>query len=371
MSRHSADGHFLGRWAMAVWLGGLLAAPVPVPALDEPPKGIDQSVFKGFHQLTALMDRPDWDNEHAVIERSIDNLWRRNRWTDEPDRFARDLVCEIAAVPPWEPMKRLNLFSDRVAERYGVSGEQAVRLKAVFMRETGRFLMRNGPLMLKQARDYMKTRAAGEPFTAERVAEWSREGQPLLADLQEIVERVSKELEPMLEPAGRRFLRQDLKSLEKRRRYVDKMYPRWAQGKWQPADWGLQNNPMYDRNLSVEQTSPTRLAAQPLNPSRRDRPTKIPPCVSHDASTWFACVLELQKRYKLDSGQKNTSESIHAELYTRAQAYIEVHAETLDQVPQSERASHEAYEPIRTLFHELLSRLDAIPTSSQRERAKE
>jgi hypothetical protein len=93
---------------------------------------------------------------------------------------------------------------------------------------------------------------------------------------------------------------------------------------------------------------------------------KIPKCVAYDPATWYACVLQLQERFKLDPGQVTTAESLHAELFERAKAYVDKHADTLKQVPPGERDTHAAYEPIRTLFDELNSRLDAIPTTSQR-----
>ncbi len=67
----------------------------------------------------------------------------------------------------------------------------------------------------------------------------------------------------------------------------------------------------------------------------------------------------------------STAESIHAELLDRAERYAEAHADTLEAIPAPERATHEAYEPIRSLFGELQSRLDSVPTTSQRDNGEQ
>ena len=63
----------------------------------------------------------------------------------------------------------------------------------------------------------------------------------------------------------------------------------------------------------------------------------------------------------------STAESIHTEVSTLANHYINAHTDMLKTISLVERMTHEAYEPVRSLFGEFRSRLDAIPTSRQRE----
>jgi hypothetical protein len=79
----------------------------------------------------------------------------------------------------------------------------------------------------------------------------------------------------------------------------------------------------------------------------------------------------MEQRYQLDGGQMSTAESIHAELFDRGEQYIESHSEELSQVPQRDRLAHNAFGPVRELFAELVARLEAIPTSSQRQQVDE
>ncbi len=80
--------------------------------------------------------------------------------------------------------------------------------------------------------------------------------------------------------------------------------------------------------------------------------------------------MDFKRRYGLDAGQITAARSIHAELFERATAYAESRAEELRPVPPAERASHELYEPIRGFFFELQTRLEVIPTSSQRDQGE-
>ena len=49
------------------------------------------------------------------------------------------------------------------------------------------------------------------------------------------------------------------------------------------------------------------------------------------------------------------------------EAHINAHTDMLKTISLVERMTHEAFEPVRSLFREFRSRLDAIPTSRQRE----
>ena len=352
----------------------LSVGPASVYAFNEPSDGPDPPVLEGFRRLTKQMHRLDWGKERPFIERAIQNVWESSGWTDESDRFARDLACEVASIPPWEPLKRLNLFNERITGRYGLSKEEAGRFQSAVMREAGGLLMRHTGVILEQAREGMQARVHGEPFTAEQIARWTKRSQPLITEMRKSVDRLVAEVEPMVEPGKRKLLEGDLKSFKKRKRHMDKLRVRWAGGQWEPEDWGLQNDPVQTAASPVGRSeAASRVRGRAAVPPERQqpKPTKIPHWVAYKPSTWFAYVLDCQKRFNLDSGQMSTAESIHAELLDRAKCYAEAHADTLKAIPARERAAHEAYEPIRSLFGELQSRLDAIPTTSQRDRGEQ
>ena len=174
----------------------------------------------------------------------------------------------------------------------------------------------------------------------------------------------------MLEPSKKRTLERDLQSFEKRRRFTNQMTARWSKGDWRPEDWGLQDDPAYAKVRAHSGGAIERGIGQSPSAPTGSGSNVVSRWVEHDPGTWFAYVLEMKKRYDLDAGQMNTAQSIHSELVDRANRHIEARAEELDGVPVRQRAEHEAYEPIRQLFYELQDRLEAVPTTTQRERGK-
>ncbi len=334
-----------------------------------PPPVSDPRVFEAFDQLA---DHTDWDAEYPNIVRAIDNIWQRNGWNDESDIFARDLARELTAIPPWEPIKRLNVFGDRVAERYGLAEGQAQRFKSTVIRETANVLARNAGVMIRQVTEGMQARANGEPFTAEQVARWSKAADPALADLHERIDRLREELAVMVPPERQTVLERDVASYRKRRAVMDEMGKRWAAGNWRPDDWGMQNDP-----IQTGQHSAARLGAgvrhvgEAPQAGRLTPPTPLPKWLSYEPTTWLSYVVEFRRKYGLEKGQVTTADSIHSELLARATNYVEDHAVALQAVPAEQRVEHEAYKPIVDLFGQLKERLDAIPTTAQRQRAEQ
>ncbi|MCH7839456.1 MAG: hypothetical protein IID38_04375, partial [Planctomycetes bacterium] len=166
-----------------------------------------------------------------------------------------------------------------------------------------------------------------------------------------------------------KLLQRDHASYEKRRRTIDEAMGEWAKGKWEPAQWGLEDDPIQTgKRESQKPDDPSRRNLQVRGRKPKDRAkVVIPKWVDYDPTTWFAYVLEVEKRYRLDAGQMGTAESIHAELLERASAYQTSHAAELAAVAPAQRAKAEAYERVRDIFRELQARLDAIPTTSQRD----
>ncbi len=346
-----------------------LADDLEVADREEEITASPEAMLADFTGLAEPLAGFDWDEEAKRIRHAAESLWKRNGWTEEADRFACELACELAAIPPWDVAGRLNRLTTRITERYGLSQEAAAQLQISLMREAGWFLMRHGRVILENGRESLTARAKGEPFTSEQVARWAKEGEPLLADMLASADRLGGEIIHKLDPEHKQLFDQDAESLRKRTRFVDAMRTQWAEGKWQPTHWGLESDPIQNRALPPSGVElPAAIPIQTVLPqSPEPAPDLIlPKWVSHDPATWFAYVLEFEERFDLDPGQKSTAESIHAELLARAGDYSEIHREELRRIPVQERPTHVGYEPIRAMFTELQARLDALPTSSQR-----
>jgi hypothetical protein len=339
-------------------------------APDTPPGGPEAAFAENFGSMFKPVAGLNWDEEAPRLRVAAEQLWRRNGWTDESDVYARNLACEISDIPPWDVVGRLRLLTTRVSERYGLTAEQSQRLTGSLLRETGGFFLRNSRVLLEHGNEGLETRARGRPYTREQVQRWAKAAEPLLADFEAMADRLAKEIEPGLAPDKKEVFARDWSSFEKRTKYIDDMRVRWVEGKWTPADWGIEKDPIQNGELAQLPDPPSVEGLQAQQPQTVAIEPAAPPLptnwLPHDPTTWIAYVMHVEKRFGLDAGQKSTSASIHAELTTRATHYIQTHRDELHAIARPDRAAHAAYEPVRTLFTELQERLDALPTTTQR-----
>jgi hypothetical protein len=345
-------------------LGALfVSAPGTSSAFGQEDRREEKAVLEGFRALEHQVGGLDWEREFPHIERALQTIWAQNGWSDESDRYAYEVTREVAAIPPWEFAKRLDVLTKRIGERYLLSERDAARFKGHILREVGGLMMRNAGAVFSSAQEALSARARGEPYTPEQIARWMKSMEPMQADADRAAERLTRQLESMVGDEGRRTLERDLKSYEKRMKRYDEMAARWAEGDWRPSDWGMQNDPI-QRKASIRDRNDR---AGPAGPPRHTARTRW---AAHDPSTWDAYVVYFKRRFKLDGGQSTTAESIHSELASRARDYIKAHEERLKAIPHRLRPEHADYEPVRALFRELQERLDALPTSAQRAQSK-
>ena len=277
---------------------------------------------------------------------------------------------EVSAIPPWEFARRLDFVTKEIAVRYCLPEEQAVRLKEVITLEAAGLMGRHAGALLEIAGDALGTRARGEPFTPEQVARWVERSGPLRADMDRATERLALQFEGMLTEGGRHLLEADLAAYRKRAKDLERASLQWAQGEWTPRSWGLHRHP--DFAEAYREAVPERggiHVPQAETAIAPDPPPDDTTWRSYEPATWYAYVRESQRRFGLNPGQMTTAESIHDELVERATVYLARRREELGAVANRERATHEGYAPVRSLFGELQARLDALPTTSQRDRA--
>ncbi len=386
------------RRSMAVQVACVLSFTLPARGqVQEPPQDSAEAAFAArFGGMFQPMAGFDWDEEAERVRVAAEQLWQRNGWTDESDVFAREVAVEVTRIPPWDVAARLNLLKTRVAERYGLDEARSAQLQRSIIREAAGFLLRNSPALLEHGNEALRARAEGRPYTAEQVQRWAKALDPLMNDARASVDRLAREIEPGLSPDKKELFRRDMESFEKRAGYVDRMKTRWAEGKWTPEDWGMEKDPIQTGALRPASPASAASGSSPsggppaivptIPPGRSDpmTPTELtitpePPgsgatlptrWIAHDPKTWIAYVLHVEKRFAFDAGQKTTAASIHAELYDRATDYLSAHRAELSAVPHAQRAQDPRYAPVVALFEELQRRLEALPTTRQRDGAE-
>lgn len=329
----------------------LLTAGFGVVVLGEPPNGIGVARLRAHGRLERLMNQEEWATEYQLLQRAINNVWEQNGWTSEADRFAQRVARRVAEIPPWRPVDRVRVVTRQVEKRYALSGEEAVRFRSLAVEEGIDFLTLHSATILGQTSDWMIMRTEGKALDREVVARWAQRGGAMVADLGTWAERLTDVLAPLVRPDKREMLERDLRSFRKRQRHLEFMRMRWAQGEWEQEDWGLQNDPIQ-------------------NPGAADRSAGGQRWMPHRPTTWAAYMSHIQAVYRLNPGQVDSTKSIHDELFRRAQRYTDAYGHVLHAVPPRQRAQHEAFGPIRSMFEELEARLEAIPTQSQRRRGQ-
>lgn len=371
------DPSFFNRTPLLPVLAFSLATPFAFGAT--PQTNGANSAEAMFETFSRPIPGVDWEEMSPHFVQMLDRVFERNGWTDESDQYAKKVALRIAELPPWDLPGRFGALSDEVTARYGLTPQQTTMFQRAVMRESAAMLIKHGPAMWEQAQEALQGRAEGKPYNAEQIARWAKMGRPLFDEMESSIERVAAELEESLPEDKKSVLQKDMAGFHKRQKVVEAMNERWARGLWEPDEWGLEDDPIQTAAARTESPQPdpeplaTTQAARPTAPLVAPAVTAAPipdHWIEHDPTTWIAFVLEIRKNFRLDAGQMDTAWSIHAELVERAGRYAKLRTAQLAEIPSAQRPTHEAYKPIRDLFAELRDRLEALPTSTQREASR-
>ncbi len=322
------------------------AVPLELQALDR--------------ELTAKAQQlGDWSEQYHIVTDVINNIWEQNNWNTEADLFARDTALRIQRIAPWKFEDRMEVLVGSVKERYHFDENQTRQFQEKLYQEMWGLTLKYGPALMGNARDMLDTRLRGEPFTARQVARWARAFDPLMKDFEGDVNRIAADFGAMLTDEQRRIFERDLQSVNKRMTHFVQSSEAWKRGAWRAEDWGLQNDPIHQPENKI------RLAQNALN-QMLERSV-----LAHDESTWRRYVRGFITLYELDQAQRKACTTILDDMVTRAKRYRAGKGDDIKKLTPIERSAHALLEPVRTMFTELKSRLNVIPTENQRKQAIE
>ncbi|MEE9294647.1 MAG: hypothetical protein V3W34_06780 [Phycisphaerae bacterium] len=344
------------------------------PAAAQPTDGVDPAQTA---TATALLEdlgaeirtQGGWSEYAELFNSMADGLWADSGWHSETDLFAKELAHEVTRIPPWQFNDRIQKMTDMLADRYKLSSTQKVQLQSRLMRESFGFMIQNAEVLVKQGREFISTRAQGNPFTLQQIARWSEGSDPLLADTQRRIDRIMNSTKRDMSEQQRKIIDRDYAGFSRRTQDFNKKRAAWARGEWKPGDWGLQDDPIQSgrRNLSRRAAGrakmPATIGPTPRLPARL--PGRIKPA---DESTWDRYVREFIETHHLDAGQRATIRSILAELQSRTRQYRQRHLQ--EPVPAASATTSDDFAPIQIMFQELEMRSNALLTERQRAAAK-
>lgn len=213
---------------------------------DPPPiPGATRDVAENVGRLLNTLDSlGPWEEHYGHMMSAVDTVYRRNGWTDEPDRFSLELIREVESRPPMAIQERFDVVVGMFSDRYMLDESQESALRGVMLQESLRMFTRHSGRIMQYGMEMIQTRAAGEPFTAEQVQRWATLAQPVFLDARERMTQVARDFGEKLDPQQRELLERDLGAANRRLDWVGQRGEAWMRGEWSPEDWGIEADPI-------------------------------------------------------------------------------------------------------------------------------
>jgi hypothetical protein len=357
----------------------LLALCVSVKAQNPP-----QITPHEIEQMQEVQKNADligsWDQQYVVIDQATSNVFKQQGWASEPDQYAQSLMRDIGRIPPWKPQERQEAFMNALQSRYNLTPDQRSGMNSEIQREALMVTAKHFKEILPVAMEVVKTRAAGEPFSAEQVQRWSAAIKPIMADSLESMKRVTDSVKKTMTPEQQRQLDADVNALVKRHHDVTEMVKRWEQGGWNPTDWGLQDDPIHagamadyirsnaEKNALVDAANLNQAPLGGVNPT--------------DEFAWDRYVKLFCAKYDCTEAQRTAAQGI---LKSSKQEAVSIRNARRDQITRCEQLLQKAdtpegrkaqqnemqrlLSPIGDIFNRMKTRLwEQILTTEQRQK---
>lgn len=384
---------------LALLLCALAAAAAGQELPDErapsrPEAMLEQSVrrlFESFGQAD------NWAAESEHLMAALERVFERNGWDTEADRFSLELAREVSVVPPWQLRERFDVLGTRLADRYALTAEQDEQLRRLVVREWQDVFARHAGALLPVVFDAFQSRLAGEPFTPEQIQRWSRVLDPVFEDGRQRFDAAAAEFMDKLTPEQQELALADVAAANRRLDRIKELGPAWWRGEWDPADWGLDEDPIQRGEALAERSSEgggvesgLPLPSEGRTGAERElaaaagrRP--VGGVTSRPAGgddPWAEYVREFIRRYGLDAAQQQRAwiihdsacerRDFHGRRYERRREQLGRAGETADREAAAARLAELEQTWGRTqemVFETLRRRLDRLPTRSQRANA--
>lgn len=340
-----------------------------------PPELQSSNVLRQSAQrlLRAVRGLGDWNEQYAYLSASIEQVYEKNGWDSEPDLFSLDAIREISRIPPWQVQDRLDALTELVGDRYLLDEGQKASFQALLMREAFDAFRENAPRILQYAPEALAARAAGEPFTPQQVARWTKLASPVFRDVRKRFERASREFVAELDPDQRELVQADLEASVRRLNDVERMSREWMQGKWSAADWGLERDPIQNPDGGAEALAEADHESEavdaPGSSAAAPAPASRPAPAGEDLrDPWALYVKEFILRYQLDDEQQQRAWLYYHDARRRAEI-IGAHGAVAGSRPSGAAPTRREAD-LERLFESLKRRLDRLPTRGQRKLAE-
>lgn len=351
---------------------------------------------KAMRLIGAMQELGDWDEHYEYITDATERVFERNGWDSESDLAALEMAREVGKIPPWRSQERFDAALEMVGDRYLLDEGQLATLQTKALQMNIELFTKHSDRILEYALEAVETRAAGEPFTPEQVAHWTRLAEPVFVDARKSMNRAAKDFMEELDPEQRELLQLDLDAANKRMSGIEHMAENWKRGGWDPHDWGMEDDPIQNRGREQAATgaegaansNAARAAGQggvrasetPEAPPREARPKPSKPKLEPTADdAWARYVKAFILKYALDNEQQQRAwifyrhakerDGIFAKRYDRNMKRLGGKTGTVDSESSRAALKKESERRVREsdrIFGQLKQRLERLPTRAQR-----
>lgn len=351
----------------------LLAFQDAEPATQPSPQS---RLAQGIANLGRAMEQIEgWDEHYGYLMDALETIYERNDWTSESDRFSLEAIAEIESAPPWAFQERFDRFVEVISDRYLLDEQQERLLRSQVARRSNAIFLAHQDRILQYAGEAVATRVGRRPFTGEQIARWAELAAPVMDDVQRHMTEFSRDFLPRLDDEQRALAERDLQAAERRLGRVAELRREWAEGKWKPEDWGLENDPIQTGIAPDGPRTPAAGSARtdepsdwPANQAARLHPPGTAPAETAN-DPWAEYVRAYIQRYRLDADQQQQAWSIHRQVTERRTSLERRRATPGNGAASTQPAAREAA-AVDRLFEQLRRRLERLPTRAQRRAAE-
>lgn len=338
------------------------------------------------HLFRGLQDDEVWQGHAEYATAAVERMYAYQGWDSESDLFSLELIRRINAVPPWRVQQRFDALAAGLAERYKLDAEQEAFLRRLLVQESTQFFVRHATEILPLVSEAVQTRFAEQPFTTEQVTRWTHTLAPVFHDMRARLDEGSLQLLDRLEPDQQERLARDLLAANRRLDRVDELGSRWWDGDWDPADWGLDADPIQQGarrpRPQARDTSPAAIAAAVGTARPIAKPARPASRPADELDPWARYVRDFIIRYALEEAQQRRAWII----YERARGQRDFHRKRYDRHSEQHQAAltggneevirqrlaklNESWlKTSQLIFNTMQRRLDRLLTRTQRARA--
>ncbi len=361
--------------------------------------GAESSTFERLRNhvgsiLGAARGLGDWERHSGYMFDAVGRVYDQNGWNSEADNFSLDVMRAVESIPPWEINQRFDTFVGVISDRYYLDEKQEAKLRRMLVTENARLFTKHSGRIMSYATEALQTRAAGQPFTADQVARWTRTAQPVFRDSRVSFQRLADDFSKQLDPEQRQILARDVAAATNRMDTMEQMAQKWMQGEWTADEWGMQYDPIQmagEERLIAAEDAAAEAAAQAHQDPGSDAgvvagvserapqppapaPTPPPANVARDDDRYARYVRAFIDKFQINNEQQQRAWLFHKEVIGRdagLRARFDPRIAAADEGSELRKSlTADLDRSLDRLFDQLKRRLERLPTRKQRQDAK-